>query len=200
MGWWDDSIMGGDDPLDYHYDFLEHFGLSRETKSGEEAARRVNDRLFDLFRKLNGRKGIGGQVLVVVIMEAGAGMPDSVRQFILDCLDADDWAQECPNRRRKVQAFRKQVEAYDGSAPVPCPEAWGQGLFEKMEGMFEKASATRLCCPSCGREEALVGGWGEYGEGPHQIELAPGVGLCTVSVFTCSFCGAQTALRRPEPS
>lgn len=199
MGWWDDSIMGGDEPLDDYGDFMDIFGLSRAEKSGKEAAQTVNKGLPKVLEKIGGRKGVGGQVLGVIIMEAGAHMSRPVKKFILDCLDEDEWAQECADRKEKVKAFRKQVEAYDGSAPVPCPAAWGRGLFEKLDAVVSgRRPPTPRFCPACGQERSLFGGWDEYREGPYQIELAPDSGLYTVSVFTCSLCDTKIAFRRPD--
>lgn len=144
MGWWDCGIMGGDTPLDYQNDIHDMLGIGHDRRpaAGQLSDSKLRDVIAHAESKGWMQEGpqdepwLFWEVLAVIIMEAGAAMPDDIRASAVAAADAE-LASGCANwkrpgeRRERLGEFRRAVEAYDGT-PVFLSET---GLLEKMAEM-----------------------------------------------------------------
>lgn len=141
MGWWSDSIMGGDAPLDIEFGFEERFGTNDAEKASEEE--------FPEFRMPTAEESVefinemirGGednnlvrQVTGFLVMNRAAPMSDELRRIILEGIDdeikegAQDW-DDPASRVQTLSDFRELVTAY--------PSAGGTVELPRQPGLFE---------------------------------------------------------------
>jgi hypothetical protein len=156
MGWWDTGIMGGDTPWDVAGLVSEALGLYDKEDDDDFGLMHMPEDWDDdnrtLVREAFGQVGVGevaeellaaydgdldGQcvaleVLGLLVMSCGAGLPDEVRKMVLDACDADDWAAEDDERKAHIDAFRKLVVAYKGE-PVRVEQ---DSLWDKLDRAF----------------------------------------------------------------
>lgn len=145
MGWWDEGIMGGDEPLDCRHVFECVFGSTDEEfnewriEDGEEPIPfhiPTSEETIEFIKSLDGfNDHIGKQVVGWLVIERGAPMNDELRLLILEGIDSEDPIEEGwikPEKRiEQLDEFRRIVEAYPAEgAKVEMPES--PGLFDKI--------------------------------------------------------------------
>lgn len=159
MGWWSESIMGGDGPWDWKGEFEDTFGSEDETfneyrvEDGKEPLPFVvptaeaalafitkTEENVTQFYKMSEDGAILRQVTGFLLLERGAPLNDELRAAILWGID-EELAGGCetwcsPDQRiAELQGFRKLVESYpDAGAKIEMPHQ--PGLFEKMAQAF----------------------------------------------------------------
>lgn len=149
MGWWDESIMGGDTPLDYQglivYDTAEinqdEFYDLRDNNPAE-LAKRFEAKLDKMVKVVKENRYsdnyIAKQVLGVLIMEAGVQKNElcqkaltmaikGAEEELADEESLDNW-RDREAREASLRAFIEACKNYDGT-PTEIPT---KGLFEKI--------------------------------------------------------------------
>jgi hypothetical protein len=136
MGWWSTDIMGGDTPLDFEDEFYGICKVEKFPEGGRMAILTKEDLEENLgeivsFLEDNrwGEQNIGYQVLTVLMLKAGARIPESLFGAMEDACRTDEWASENEERREIVEGLHKALVAYDGSTPIVIKS---RGLFEVM--------------------------------------------------------------------
>jgi hypothetical protein len=136
MGWWSESIMGGDTPYDIEGAFEDAFGTTDrywgsvmpapkyKVPTAEESRQWLNDYLANSYEP---DAPIAKQVAGFKLMQRGAPMADDVRALVLEGIDeeisegCEEWSD--PQLRLDTLAdFRKLVVAYPaegGKAELP---------------------------------------------------------------------------------
>lgn len=133
MGWWSESIMGGDTPYDIQFCFEEQFGLA-QTPTTDEAVAFIGASIEDSPYNAHVIKQVTG----FIMMERSAPMNDELRRLVLEGIDeeisegATQW-QDPSLRLTALSDFRALVEAYPAEGGrVDLPHQ--PGLFEKIFG------------------------------------------------------------------
>lgn len=138
MGWWSETVMGGDDPLDYEIGIYRIAGLSScDVHGGEKKPVEIKRMLKKALPTILRRRGdawdaeIRKQVVGVLVMRHGLSPRykdvKAAINLALEGAKEDEWATENPTRQEYMNKFIKQLEAYDGTPQEPEYE----GLFEK---------------------------------------------------------------------
>jgi hypothetical protein len=148
MGWWSDTIMGGDEPCDW-VGFLcdgwvEYDWDRDDTWHGYPVTKELIDanlgRIIENLKtcKVMGPGSpIGWQVLGVMIVEHGAQLPDEIQQSILQATKDMDPQEEgwCDpdERQRCLDNFYETIQNYRGE-PVKVTD---KGLFEALADLLD---------------------------------------------------------------
>ena len=147
MGSWNNTIMGGDGPLDIACHINSILGEPVEDLAYIKApnlkiSRILSSRQSDivkLFQEENHSAGnidIYGQVLGFLMISHGAHMTAETKTWIVESCEADEWALEDKERAVVIAEFTKEVEGYHN---VAKPLSHGKGLFQLMaENMNEE--------------------------------------------------------------
>ena len=151
MGWWSETIMGGDAPLDVEYDVLRLAKLVNDDGSDadsadddyfrwEEHPARVKvaleavplarwEELFAVWGA-DGDGGVAHQVVALMHMASGAKLPDTIAQAAIVACETEDtsgWG-EPQARQARLDEFAAAVRGYDGT-PTVMPQ---EGLMDKL--------------------------------------------------------------------
>jgi hypothetical protein len=135
MGWWSTDIMGGDTPLDFEDAFfgickVEKFpeggGMAKLTK--EDLENNLPE-IIDMLEDTRSEQEIGYQVLAVLMLRAGAKIPERTRGRMEEACHMDDWSHDNAEREIAVGGLLKAIEAYDNKTPIIIKS---RGLFEVM--------------------------------------------------------------------
>jgi hypothetical protein len=135
MGWWSTDIMGGDSPLDFEDEIFDICGVEKFPSKGnrnELTREDISDNLGAIVSMIEEDKyepGIGYQVLSVMMMKAGAKIPESLFPLLEDACHTDSWAKESEDRKESVDGLLAALRAYDNETPI---EVRSKGLFEVM--------------------------------------------------------------------
>jgi len=144
MGWWSESIMGGDTPLDFKGEFEDRFGSLDEAFNeyrAEDGQPPIPYRLPESpevieFLKIGEKWGdqhILQQVTGFLLMERGAPMSEELRALVIQGIDEenpteDGWSNG-EAREKVLHEFKAAVLAYPAAgAKVELPHQ--PGLFE----------------------------------------------------------------------
>lgn len=150
MGWWSETIMGGDRPCDvialYEEDIVGDLSDAEIKACDNEEAfllkyrELVNSKLEELLQSAKTDEyeceEIAGQVLGVFILCNGANMPDHIRAYILESIDADTWDHKDYKRQVHLNNFRLQIEAYPSNGGV-IVDVEHESLFDVMSSDVE---------------------------------------------------------------
>lgn len=143
MGWWSTVVMGGDTPLDYQGDMIELCGVDYSTFMDVHDLNltAIRSEIESSLNKLSeycekeysnddcyGDPNIAYQVFGVMILEAGATLPEDIKIKIDTAAKNDEWSTEDDERKANMDVFRLQVANYDGT---PTTIKY-QGLFEQI--------------------------------------------------------------------
>ena len=133
MGWWSKDIMGGDTPLDWEDEFygicqVEKWpeGKRGKGKISKETVAKCLPQLETEIVKQDYEPFIGYQVLGVMLLAAGANIPQPTRERIIQACEQDEWAKVDEDRRTHTLHLKSLIENYDGT-PVQIES---KGLFE----------------------------------------------------------------------
>lgn len=140
MGWWSDSIMGGDAPLDIEFSFEERFGTNDAEKASEEEFPEfrlpTSEETVEFITRMTKDEdnNLVKQVTGFLVMERAAPMSDELRHLVLEGIDgeikegAQDW-DDPASRLQTLSNFRDLVAVYPSTgATVELPRQ--PGLFE----------------------------------------------------------------------
>ncbi len=142
MGWWAFTIMGGDTPCDYYYDYevIAKINTDDEDRCSNAVIKAaINKHLKKLYahaKKLvkSDRDGIAAQVLGVFIATHGAKMTKEIKEFILEGIDndlSDEW-EDAKERKAHLDRFRRQIKRYPLKGMARGITVQNKGLFESM--------------------------------------------------------------------
>jgi len=146
MGWWSDTVMGGDTPLDKLGTIADAMGVkfSYDTPPPEAPAElhcypftrsAVEANLSAAVEALARNEGyegnIGRQALGVVILWTGAEMPDDVRDLIIEAAEADEWAATGDDGR--VRHMADFILAVQKHRPGTRTSVTSEGLFQALD-------------------------------------------------------------------
>jgi len=142
MGWWSETILGGDIPLDIQADLIvdvcniayDDFLDEPVTSFRED----FNVALLNMVRSAESYTGndrnIAYQVLGILLMSAGSEIPATVRTSIIKAAEEDEWAAEGNNKRIEyVQQLIQAINQYDDRTPIRLDQ---EGLFDKFAEHF----------------------------------------------------------------
>jgi len=143
MGWWSETILGGDTPLDFlpdlegALDVKELYPVRGWTNEVREAVQKAFAWNWKpILRMIEAEWGEGDynniaiQVTAVIAMAAGAEFPEGFEEKAIKAADQDEWANEDDGPRRRVMTdFKKMLETYESGTPSEAEE---KGLFEKI--------------------------------------------------------------------
>lgn len=135
MGWWSETIMGGDSPLDIQDGIYAMLNIEKFPKDNDgradipkEILEKEQDRIVESLpddEDLN----IGLQVVGIMMMEVGAKISDKNKQLIIKAAENDEWAKEDNKRRKYIEDFISALEKFDGTVPL---KTTSEGLFEAL--------------------------------------------------------------------
>lgn len=146
MGWWDESIMGGDGPWDVKAGFQHTFGKwapeDEDHDDDPEMTYPGQQSIIDFIDK-EIKAGydefeVAGPV-GFMMMELGWPISDSLKKRIIDDVLMEDIGRwnDPDERQRKLSEFIDLVLAYDhtkGSQEMPEQPGLFQKMFERLEG------------------------------------------------------------------
>lgn len=137
MGWWDESIMGGDAPLDVEGDFEHKFGMWKpEDKDHDEPPTMTYPGEQSIVKFINQMQSKGYENYEVsgpvgfMMMELGWLISNELKQRIIEDVDSEDISRwrDPTERKRNLDEFKELLLAYDGTAKEMPHQP---GLFEK---------------------------------------------------------------------
>jgi hypothetical protein len=128
MGWWSESIMGGDTPFDIAGEFDDALG-----EKGKPKAQSVVDFINSKIGEYAGDAHLLKQCAGFIQIDRGGPFNDELRQLVLEGIDAENpeeagWS-EPDARQLALDDFRKIVVAY--------PDAGGNVILPDQPGLFE---------------------------------------------------------------
>lgn len=127
MGWWSESIMGGDSPLDVEIRYNDS-----HVRTAEEAVDVIEKTIADWRCEEHAIK----QAVGFCHIRNGLPMNDELRELILEGIAEEDisvW-NDPEERDRRLTEFKQIVEAYPAKGGrVDLPEQ--EGLFDKIFGL-----------------------------------------------------------------
>jgi hypothetical protein len=148
MGWWSETVMGGDTPLDYKGFLCDAMGVPFDYKF---TAEHLGKHMPAVVRAAEGLKDpIAFQVLGVMILESGAECPDDLKARIVDATKADEWAKNGDAVRiRHMTDLATKICLHTPGTTVEVPS---EGLFDKFAEMIESGSEPGLVNKNRGRK------------------------------------------------
>ena len=119
MGWWSETIMGGDTPLDYMGMLCDLIGVKYVSPKGFRYTRKQIEthmpKVLAWLNKPRYENEIAWQVFGVMVMETGAKISVETRAKIIQAAKADTWMTEDgthSSRGHHIRAFIKAIEAH----------------------------------------------------------------------------------------
>ena len=130
MGWWNESIYGGDAPLTWKQNIYE-FCKAKEYGAGDKPK---SISVKNLTKNISGIRGmidevskedendanIGYQILGAIIMNSGFDFDNDfgLKDRIIEAIENDTWAQENDLRKKALKNYKKIIKDYDFSKPI----------------------------------------------------------------------------------
>jgi hypothetical protein len=150
MGWWNESIYGGDAPLEWKENIYE-LCKTKEYGKGDKPKAITKKNLLknmDAIRDMIDTVGledeedmnIGYQILGAICMHSGYDLLDSpgLKEKIIEAIENDEWAKENGLRQNACKNFKKIVKDYDFNTPVNVETI---NIFEDLEEEDEESIA-----------------------------------------------------------
>ena len=143
MGWWSETILGGDEPMDYVGDLEDLIGLfpyndetdEEITYTTKQCRDAVNNNIERMVEYVEERDSyIAWHVLGAMIIQNGAKMSADIKKNVLDAIssdDSDDW-KDASLRRKYIRSFRRQIQRYPLNQDTRRRTIAYEGLFENM--------------------------------------------------------------------
>ncbi len=147
MGWWSETILGGDEPLDELGTISDIIGIENlypigrwkeDFRSGTRQA--LEKGMPALVAEAEKREQdcyatIYVQVLATVCMAAGATIPDRLLEMAREAGADDTWAKTDSDRAACIENYLKALDDYRPGEPRVLAE---EGLFEAMNKTFRE--------------------------------------------------------------
>lgn len=145
MGYWSSDIMGGDNPLDWKdriYDickveeFTDIVAPSPDSPrwiQNKLTSKDLTDNLPEILKMIDEASGysddvnIALQVLGVLMMEAGAPIPEDLKKRMFNACNEDEWSKTDAERLKATDGMIKALALYDVKTPIVIRS---RGLFE----------------------------------------------------------------------
>ena len=124
MGWWSETIMGGDSPLDYQYDFYKIMGINDDEyfddKNNFEGTTKdlVEQHLDAMFADADTEtfeRAIKYQVLAKIILHSGAKISAEQKKILYDECEKDpemDWNDGGKKRREFIKDLLDKIKGH----------------------------------------------------------------------------------------
>ena len=147
MGWWSDTVLGGDTPLDIVCDLEKTLGIEElypvrgcwDDNKRDLLRKAFEAKWPEVLKHLSDKEhwwssgdnhSIAIQVVAVIAMAAGAEFPKGFKERALKAAEDDEWANEGDGGRRvRMVELKKAIEAYKPGTPAEVAE---KGLMEKI--------------------------------------------------------------------
>lgn len=140
MGCWNESIYGGDVPLEWKENIYEHCKIKEYDANDKPKAipiKTLTKKMSTIIDMINeggvgDDKNIGLQVLGAICMHAGYDFDShfGLKESILKAIDADEWAKENGLRKNVCKNFKKIIKEYDFNQPINIEQI---NIFEDSE-------------------------------------------------------------------
>lgn len=143
MGWWGCEVLSGDSPLDelgniadeMAVEYGDGFSALGSYLNAYPFTKEIVEKHLDrLVAKANVSEWDGQislQVLGTIAMAVGATIAESKLEKILEAVDKDDWAAEGDTERQeKMDAFAKQLKAYNGERIAADSKGLMETIYE----------------------------------------------------------------------
>ena len=130
MGWWNESIYGGDAPLEWKENIYEHCKIKEYDANDKpktiplKTLTKKMPSIIDMINEVGVEdaddKNIGYQVLGAICMHAGYNFDESfnLKDSIIKAIEEDDWATENGLRKNVCKNFKKIIKEYDNKTPI----------------------------------------------------------------------------------
>ncbi len=142
MGWWNQSIYGGDEPLKWQEII---YGICEINVYGDDHSVQpipvdtLSEKIDDIVSEIeknstdNNNKNIGYQVLGAIIMHAGFDFDsilNNLKDRIIESAEEDSYSKENFVRKNVMKNFKKLIKEYNFLEPVNVIEV---NVFEEAE-------------------------------------------------------------------
>lgn len=149
MGWWNESIYGGDAPLLWKekiYEFckIQEYGKNNKVKPIPKKNLLKNieklREMIDVSAENTNDKNIGYQVLGAVVIHSGFDFDENygLKDAVLESIDNDEWSKENALRNNVLKNFKKIIKEYDPNEPVDIETV---NVFEENEDAEDESVA-----------------------------------------------------------
>jgi hypothetical protein len=130
MGWWIESIYGGDAPLEWKENIYDLCKTKEYGKGDKPKAITKKNLLKNMtaIRAMIDAVGvedaedmnIGYQILGAICMHSGYDLFESpgLKERIIDAIENDEWAKENVLRKNVCKNYKKVIKHYDFNTPV----------------------------------------------------------------------------------
>jgi len=153
MGWWDESIYGGDAPLEWKeniYAFCKQKMYNKEDKeramtkkSIEKNISGLRDMIDEVSKQNEDDGNIGYQILGAILMNSGYNFSENfgLKDRVLEAIENDEWAKENQLRKNALKNYKKIVKDYDFNKPFDIESI---NIFEDIEDDDEESIANEF--------------------------------------------------------
>jgi len=130
MGWWNESIYGGDAPLTWKeniYELCKTKMYGRGDKPKSITAKNLTKNISKIIEMIDevskedvNDANIGYQILGAIVMNSGFDFDEAfgLKDSVIEAIENDSWAKENPLRAKALKNYKKIVKDYDSSEPV----------------------------------------------------------------------------------
>lgn len=144
MGWWNESVYGGDAAVEWRTKIYKLCGVDEYGKDNkvqampkEVLAEKIED-IKNLVNETEGNdKNIGYQVIGAIVIHSGYDFSetDGLQETVITSIEEDQWSKENPVRDNAMKNFKKVIKEYDFSEPVDITMV---NVFEENEDNDEE--------------------------------------------------------------
>jgi hypothetical protein len=146
MGWWDYSIMGGDQPCDWEIILLDQVcGISDE-EPHDQFVHIISNKLPDMIERVKDDY-IGKQVLGVIILASGLPRNDIVNEALRIAREgavSDEWQHHDENRKQAIDSFITTIDNYSGEPILLESKTLMESIFETVAEIMESEAGEKL--------------------------------------------------------
>jgi len=129
MGAWNQSIYGGDTPIDWREKFYKSCGVDEyndddelQPISVEILTEKISEitKMIDSSSEEEDDKNVAYQVVAAIVMHAGFDFneSDGLKERVLEAIENDEWSKSDPVRKNVTKNYKQIVKDYDFNEPV----------------------------------------------------------------------------------
>lgn len=131
MGWWSETVMGGDTPHDYKYEIYNNCGVSFNSPTPilRKALLSHEKELLAFAEGGHWDNEIRQQVCGYLVITNGVPRSEAINKVIslaIESAEGDEWAKENQTRKKYMDDFIAALKSYNGEPT----EVKDKGLFE----------------------------------------------------------------------